>query len=95
MYISTCVQLYIFMALLNVNAIYLPGFQIFSLILLLLSFLILYGYLPSLTSVPEILRMGQNEFLKDSIFCFNKFYKREVKHNFSLLSVILLLFANE
>ena len=92
-------QSYILMALLNAYPIYLPGFQIFSLILLFLSLLILkldHVWTPSsLTSFPEILRVGQNVFLKGSIFCFNKFYKREEKHNFFLLSIFLLLFANE
>ena len=40
MYISTCVHLYILKALLNAYAIYLPGFQIFSLILHFMSLLI-------------------------------------------------------
>ena len=41
MYISTCVHLYILIALLNAYAIYLPGIQIFLLILHFLSLLIL------------------------------------------------------
>ena len=55
----------------------------------------MYGHLRSLTSFPEILRMGQNVFLKDTIYCFKKIYERIVKHNFSFLIFILLLFANE
>ena len=99
MNISSCVQLHILMALLKVYAIYLPGFQNFSHILLFLSLLILkldhVWHLLALTSFPEILRMGQNVFLKGTIFFFDKFYKREEKHNFSLLSVFRLLFVND
>ena len=51
----------------------------------------MYGHLPSLKYFPEILGMGQNVFLKDIIFFFIKFYKREVKHKSSVFSVVFLL----
>ena len=99
MYISSYVHLIILIALLHAYATYLPGFQIFSLILHFLPLLILnnimYGHLPSIIFFPAILRMGQNVFLKDTIFYFKKNYKREAKLNFSLFSVIIVLFANE